>query len=299
MIPSFEELELPLLRVLDAKGGKARPAEVYERIRAYFPSLTEAELAETVASGDNRFRNRVRWARQILIDKGDVYRADYGVWGITDQGRSRLTGKPTGQPYSRNHGLASVPAAEAMSSSAQRNNMPDPSTPVTNLEELSEDYSAAFERKVLQELLDRKPEEFEQFAVKLLAAYGFRKVKVTNERTAPDGGIDGNGELKVGLVTMRAAFQCKRWQGQVGRPEIDKFRGAIQGQYEHGYFFTTSRFSADARQASIKSGAVPIFLFDGHEIVDIMIEKGLGITRKPIEIYVDRIDSLFDDTTET
>ncbi|HEY4902879.1 MAG TPA: restriction endonuclease [Candidatus Sulfotelmatobacter sp.] len=292
MIPSFEELELPLLRVLEANGGRARPVEVYEKIKQYFPSLTEAELAETVASGDNRFRNRVRWARQILIDKGDVYRADYGVWGITDRGRSRLTGKATGQPYTRNHGI--TPAAPADSSIAKKMLVQEPQTAVTNLEELSEDYSAVFERKVLQELLDRKPEEFEQFAVKLLSAYGFRKMKVTHEHTAPDGGIDGNGELKVGLVNMRAAFQCKRWQGQVGRPEVDKFRGAIQGQYEHGYFFTTSRFSVDARQASIKSGAVPIFLFDGHEIVEIMIDKGLGITRKPIEIYVDRIDSLFE-----
>lgn len=292
MIPSFEELELPLLRALDAKGGKARPAEVYEKVRAYFPSLTEAELAETVASGDNRFRNRVRWARQILIDKGDVYRADYGVWGITDRGRARLTGHPTNEPYSRhrrenlNATVDSVPES--------KNVAPEPVTSVVNLEELADDYSTAFERKVLQELLDRKPAEFEQFAAKLLTAYGFRKMKVTSEHTAPDGGIDGNGELKVGLVTMRAAFQCKRWQGHVGRPEIDKFRGAIQGQYEHGYFFTTSKFSADARQASIKSGAVPIFLFDGHEIVDIMIENGLGITRRPIEVYVDRIDSLFE-----
>jgi restriction system protein len=289
MIPSFEELELPLLRALEAKGGKARPAEIYEKVRAFFPNLTEAELSETVASGDNRFRNRVRWARQILIDKGDMYRADYGIWGITEKGKARINGKPitelnrAADRANQSISTASVPASK-------------PAEPprLVNLEELVEDYSSAFERKVLQELLDREPAEFEQFAAKLLTAYGFRKMKVTSTRTAPDGGIDGNGELKVGLATMRAAFQCKRWQGQVGRPEIDKFRGAIQGQYEHGYFFTTSKFSTEARQASIKNGAVPIFLFDGHEIVQLMIDKGLGVTRRPIEIYEDRIDSLFE-----
>jgi restriction system protein len=119
-------------------------------------------------------------------------------------------------------------------------------------------------------------------------------MKVTNVRTAPDGGIDGSGEIKVGLATMRAAFQCKKWRGSVGRPEIDKFRGAIQGQFEHGYFFTTSTFSGEARHASIRDGAVPIFLFDGHEIAQIMIDKGLGIGRRPIEIYEDRLDSLFE-----
>jgi restriction system protein len=120
-------------------------------------------------------------------------------------------------------------------------------------------------------------------------------MKVTNVHTAPDGGIDGNGELKLGLATMRAAFQCKKWQGSVGRPEIDKFRGAIQGRFEHGYFFTTSSFSDEARRASIRDGAVPIFLFDGHEIFQIMVEKGLGIGRRPIEIYEDRLASLFEE----
>ena len=51
-----------------------------------------------------------------------------------------------------------------------------------------------------------------------------------------DGGIDGHGRLRVGVATMRAAFQCKRWEGSVGRPEVDKFRGAIQGEFEQGLF---------------------------------------------------------------
>lgn len=53
MIPSCEELELPLLRVLDATGGRTRPTDVYEGIRQYFPSLTEVELTETVAIDDS------------------------------------------------------------------------------------------------------------------------------------------------------------------------------------------------------------------------------------------------------
>jgi restriction system protein len=159
---------------------------------------------------------------------------------------------------------------------------------------LAGDYAAAFKRKILQDLLDREPSEFELFAKRLLAAYGFLRVKVTNEHTAPDGGIDGSGELKVGLATLRAAFQCKRWRGSVGRPEIDKFRGVVQGRFEHGYFFTTSTFSQEARQESIRDGVVPIFLFDGHEIVEIMIEKGLGVGHRPIEIYEERLESLFE-----
>lgn len=235
MIPSYSELELPLLHALDIKGGKARPSEIYERLQ-HSLGLSDADLSETLASGDNKFRNRVRWVRQLLIDKGEMYRADYGVWGITEKGRARLRGKTPAPDAGPSLGGQPQPPAS-----------PAPSQPATsatsvrlvNFEEIAEDYAAAFERKVLQELLDREPKEFEEFAVKLLTAYGFRKMKVTRTQTAPDGGIDGNGELRVGLVAMRAAFQCKRWQGVVGRPEIDKFRGAIQGRFEHGYFFTT------------------------------------------------------------
>ena len=72
-------------------------------------------------------------------------------------------------------------------------------------------------------------------------AYGFVDVTVTS--VTKDGGIDGHGRLTLGLATMGAAFQCKRWQGNVGRPEVDKFRGAIQGEFEQGVFFATSDFT--------------------------------------------------------
>ena len=145
---------------------------------------------------------------------------------------------------------------------------------------------------VIQKLSDLEPAEFDQFAGVLISSYGFTNVAVTKK--GKDGGIDGHGELKVGLATLKAAFQCKKWKGSVGSPEIDAFRGAIQGKFEHGYFFTTSSFSPDAQKKSFQTGAAPIILFDGHAIVKIMLEKGLGIRRKPIEIYEDQIDTLFE-----
>src|SRR5690606_8272746 len=97
------------------------------------------------------------------------------------------------------------------------------------------------------------------------------------------------------IAEMDVAFQCKRWQGVVGRPEVDRFRGAIQGQFEQGIFFTTSTFSAQAKEASIRKGAVPIILMDGPSIVELMISRGLGVERRPLELYYDRFDSIFTD----
>jgi restriction system protein len=291
MMPPQRDIDLPLLKALVRLGGAAPARDVYEEVEKFFPQFTEADRSEPLPSGGSRWTNRIQWVRQALVDRGELTSAGRGIWAITDKGRARLERELKSLP--------DIPASDGSTESlpsealASLDAAAGATFPV-NLEELAENYAAAFERKVLQELMDREPSEFEAFASKLLTAYGFRKMKVTNVRTAPDGGIDGSGELKVGLATMRAAFQCKKWRGSVGRPEIDKFRGAIQGQFEHGYFFTTSTFSGEARQASIRDGAVPIFLFDGHEIVQTMIDKGLGIGHRPIEIYEDRLASLFE-----
>jgi restriction system protein len=134
--------------------------------------------------------------------------------------------------------------------------------------------------------------DFEKFCMQLLKVYGFSNVEVTQK--SRDGGIDGFGKLKVGLAHMQVAFQCKRWDNTtISRKEIDAFRGAIQGEYEQGIFFTTSSFSKEAMNASIKKGAVPVILIDGNMIVEFMIEKQFGIEYENLPIYVNAIDKIF------
>lgn len=138
-------------------------------------------------------------------------------------------------------------------------------------------------QRILRDLKDLSPAAFEQFAKRLLDVYGFHDTVVT--QLSGDGGIDGYGKLKVGLASLNVAYQCKKWnKGNIQRPEIDKFRGACQGDYEQGLFFTTASFSEGAIQASIKRGAVPIILVDGSAIVDLMIEKGFGVQVETLSI---------------
>ena len=94
---------------------------------------------------------------------------------------------------------------------------------------------------------------------------------------------------------MSVAFQCKRWQGNIGRPIIDQFRGAIQGSYEQGIFFTTSDFTPQAKEVSFKQGSVPIVLMNGSGIVDIMIDKGLGVVKKPLYLYYEKVQDFLDE----
>ena len=214
MIPKQKDVEIPLLEVLIELGGQGKPREIYPLVTKKLSDIRDEDLTETLPSGGNKWTNRIQWVRQRLIDKGEMYSPDQGIWAITDKGRKRVEIK-------------------------------EPPAPIVNFVELYEDYETSFRSQLLGKLNELTPHQFELFARKLLQAYGFVEVDVTT--VSPDGGVDGHGRLRLGLATMNVAFQCKRWQGNVGRPEVDKFRGAIQGEFEQGVFFATSDFTPQAR----------------------------------------------------
>jgi restriction system protein len=138
-----------------------------------------------------------------------------------------------------------------------------------------------------------EPNGFERFAGRLLTAYGFEDVTVT--AVSGDGGVDGHGHLRVGLARLRVAFQCKRWRKSIQRPEVDRFRGAIQGDYDQGVFFTTSTFSQGAIAVSIRRGAVPVVLINLEGIIDLMFFCGLGVSFEAIQVPSVDLDTLLVD----
>lgn len=153
---------------------------------------------------------------------------------------------------------------------------------------LHEKYVNDFRQRLLARLKSVDPAQFERFARRVLLQYGFRDVVVTGR--SRDGGVDGHGLMHFGLAELNTAFQCKRWKGTVGRPDVNQFRGDIQGRFDHGVFITTATFSPDAKSASFQSGAVPIILVDGPRLVDLLIEKGLGVERGALPIYTYALD---------
>ena len=161
----------------------------------------------------------------------------------------------------------------------------------SDLKVLHSKYTQEFKESILENLKAITPEDFEFFCKKLLEVYGFKDLKVTQVKK--DGGLDGYGKLKVGISYLNVAFQSKRWRNtSVGRTEIDKFRGAIQGDFEQGIFITTSTFSRDALNATTKKGAVPIILIDGNMIVEIMIEKRFGVSIENMPIFINAFDEI-------
>ena len=254
MLPVQRDLMKPVLQALVDLGGEAKPAAVYERVTAMFPDLRPADLTEQLLSGGSRWTNRIQWTRQDLLTRGWLSNQQQGVWAITEAGRAYL---------------------------AMNGGAPEPV--VEDLEQLVDAYRDRFRGRVLTWLHDQSPAAFEAVAAELLHAYGFVHTEVTG-RTG-DGGVDGHGQLRIGLATLRAAFQCKRWRENVGGPQVDAFRGAIQGRYEQGVFFTTSGFTKAAQAKSLQAGAVPIVLLDGPAIVDLMVAHEVHIRRAPVYRY--------------
>lgn len=165
---------------------------------------------------------------------------------------------------------------------------------ISELKDIHLKHTVAFKNLVLDQLQQMSPQSFEVFGKRLLEVYGFRKMVVTNY--VKDGGIDGHGQLKVGITHLNVAFQCKRWKNSsVGRTEIDKFRGAIQGEYEQGIIFTTSKFTKEALGATRRNGAVPIILIDGSALIDIMIEKRFGVEMEQMPVYINALDNILNE----
>ena len=92
-----------------------------------------------------------------------------------------------------------------------------------------------------------------------------------------DEGIDGIiKEDRLGLDIIY--IQAKRWSGVVGRPEVQKFAGALQGQRaKKGVMITTSYFTQEAWEY-VKKIDNKIVLIDGDELADLMIDHNLGVS---------------------
>jgi restriction system protein len=108
--------------------------------------------------------------------------------------------------------------------------------------------------------------------------YGGSRVEAGQvTRSSGDGGIDGIiNEDKLGLDVIY--IQAKRWEGTVGRPEIQKFAGALMGKKaKKGIFITTSAFTAEAEQYA-KDIDSRLILIDGERLAKLMIEHNVGVS---------------------
>ena len=140
------------------------------------------------------------------------------------------------------------------------------------------------EAELLQQVRDSSPAFFEKLVVDLLVKMGYggsRQDAGCAIGRSGDGGIDGIiNEDRLGLDVIYV--QAKRWDATVGRPEIQRFAGALQGQRARkGVFITTSGFSQDAEEYAARIDS-RIILMDGARLARLMVDFNVGVSTEGV-----------------
>ena len=275
---------LPFLRILQ-DGNEHQSRDVIEAAANHF-GLTTEEREQLLPSGNQRvFDNRMGWARTYQKKAGLLEYPKRGLSQITPRGKEVLAQNPDSidakylqrfpefKPFRDGSDL--VPVDVSISPPAAPAN-----TPAEAIENAYLQLSAVLADDLLESVQKSSPARFERIVIDLLVKMGYGGSAADAARVigkSGDEGIDGIiNEDRLGLD--RIYIQAKRWQGVVGRPEIQKFAGALAGKHAtKGIFITTSSFTLEAEQY-VQSLALKIVLIDGETLSSLMIEQNVGVT---------------------
>lgn len=298
-IPDYQTIMLPLLKHLSDQKEHYMKDVVAALAKAF--KLSEDDLSELLPSGRTPlFYNRVGWSRLHLKKAGLVEDPDRGLVKITNQGLEALSQNPE---HIDKKFLMEYPSyKKAVDESRERrkakalavieDEKADESTPEEALEASFAELQEGLATEILDSIMKCSPVFFERLVIDVLVKMGYggsRREAGQAIGKSGDEGIDGIiKEDKLGLDIIY--IQAKRWQGTVGRPEIQKFAGALLGQKARkGIFITTSSFSADAEKY-VKNLDSKIILIDGRHLAELMIDNNVGVS--PVATYeIKKVDS--------
>lgn len=294
-IPDYQSLMLPLLQLAE-DGAEHRTRDAVEMLADTF-RLSDKERAEMLPSGSQpTFDNRVGWARSYLKQAGLIESPRRGFFRITERGRNVLAGRPTVVNLATLEQFEEFRAFRAKRRGVSSDSPPllgaepratgaggDFSTDQTPEDTLAAAYQrlrADLEIELLEQVKSATPAFFERIVIDLLIAMGYGGSRRDAGRAigrSGDGGIDGIiNEDKLGLDVIYV--QAKRWEATVGRPEIQKFAGALQGQRANkGVFMTTSSYSREAIEYATSISS-KIILIDGPRLAQLLVDHSVGVS---------------------
>jgi restriction system protein len=284
-LPKESNIQLPLLKVIATAGGELTVQLAVERIAKFYDELTSEDQTQALASGVNKWSNRVQWAKFHLVQRGDLTSPSRGVWKITESGLERLEEEWDGwkPDYSEEQFEAASSSVIVSHDTADLEDL----DPYESLDSSWRSLISNVKRDLVGRVLDLSPGLFEWMIGRLLEGIGYHNIKVTGH--SGDGGIDGECTFDI-LGLTKVAFQAKRWQSQVGVREVRDFIGALEvRRIQTGIFVTTSDFSKDAEDAVRESGRVA--LVNGKRLAQLLIDTNLGVTTR--NIGIPRIDEDF------
>ncbi len=294
-IPDFQAIMLPLLKYASDENEHTL-RDAISSLSIIF-KLNEEEKKELLPSGVQRiFDNRVGWARTYLGKAGLFENTRRGYFVITTRGKTVLSEKNERLSVAYLNKFDEFLAFRTGHKSKQTNDVIELLSVESNPEELLENSYKQLRDELATELLTQvkanTPDFFEKLVVDVLIAMGYGGSRQEAGKAigkSGDEGIDGIiNEDRLGLDTIY--IQAKRWENPVGRPEIQKFVGALQGKRaKKGVFITTSSFSKEAHDY-VRNIDNKVVLIDGEQLAQYMIDFNVGASK--IATYeVKRIDS--------
>lgn len=297
-IPDYQSIMLPLLEhISDCKEHKMRNVTDELAIKL---GVTEEEQKELLPSGVAPvFYNRTAWAKTYLKKAGLIDSPKQGIVVISKRGIEVLKKNPhiinvkflkqftefvEFQTVKREDGDSEPELNEELSTQ----------TPEESLETAYQKIRKSLASELINKVVELSPTFFEKLVVELLVKMGYGgSIKDAGKAMGKSGdeGIDGTiKEDKLGLDIIY--IQAKRWKpgNVVGRPELQKFVGALAGQgAKKGIFITTSNFTKEAIEYTPRN-ETKIVLINGVQLAQLMIDYNLGCTSQ--QTYeVKKIDS--------
>ncbi|MCB1947882.1 restriction endonuclease [Nitrosomonas sp.] len=297
-IPDFQSCMLPMLS-LAADCKEHSISESREVLAEHF-GLTESERSELLPSGrQRRFDNRVAWAKVYLEQAGLLKSSRRAHFSISEDGLGLIAKKPTHIDISLLENYSKFQEFRAASRKADNSEVAKQAsveefgaTPEEALEQAYQSIRTELASELLQRVKASSSQFFEGLVVELLLKMGYGRNRTEAGQAigrSGDEGIDGIiSEDRLGLETIY--IQAKRWEGTVGRPEVQKFVGALHGKRaKKGVFLTTGVFSNEAKDY-VSHIDPRVVLIDGRELAEYMLDLDLGVTPKA-NYEVKRIDS--------
>ncbi|MBL4586896.1 MAG: restriction endonuclease [Flavobacteriales bacterium] len=288
-LPTFQSFFYPFLKFSSDKKEHSLK-EVKTHLSNHF-SLTAEERTEKVRSGtQTKFDNRIYWTRSYFIKAGLIKSSKRAHFTITKSGLEFLeqfkdsitTTNLKEIDAFRNFNSGTQAKKDLISENDQTELIETQSTPHESLE----NSFSVIQKQLAHELLEKTKSNtwqfFEDLVIELMVKMGYGGSRVTAREQLSrtnDEGIDGIiNEDKLGLDVIY--LQAKKWtkETSIGRPEIQKFVGALHGKRANkGVFITTGLF-ANTSYEYVKTIVPKVILIDGETLSNLMIEYSLGTT---------------------
>jgi len=298
-VPSYQDFMLPTLKLI-ADNCEHKSRDIVEKA-ADILGLSDDDKKEQLPSQTQAtYYNRAMWARTYLKKAGLLTYPARGVIKITQRGIDMLNTNPEKitdkmlLQYEEFKEFQNTVNTDQNKNPDIIDNIETQKTPDELIAEAKSILTSHLESDLLAKILDNSPAFFEELVAKLLLSMGYGGSEndiLQNRGKSGDEGIDGIIKQDV-LGLDKIYIQVKRWNGNVSRPEVQKFVGAVHGQNANrGVFITTSTFTNEAKEYA-KNINSNIILIDGKMLTKLMIEYNVGVQIKDT-IQIKKIDEDF------